>query len=372
MTQDGSAQGPQPSSAAGFPGSSASRAPLGAGLRGRRCLVTGSSGVIGRALTRTLIDCGADVIAADRRPAPFGVAPEGLQTQLVDLLDQRSYSSLVRGCDSVFHLAARLPQAKLDEAGFHRENVEMSQNLHQVCAAEGVRRFVFASTIEVYGVQKITEPLDEDDATLFTGSYSRNKWELEQELLNSSGVETVALRMPMVFGPGFYHEKTVLALFMLLRAGLPIPVTAPHVPVSFVSSSDAAQAFVLAATERQAPRQAFNVAAEDHPKMRDFFCELARRSGSRSRPLVISPSVVHAVVQAAQRKGSNGRSRLTGTPAELVAYIETGGAYSIEKARKLLDFVPQDSCADAWIRTYRWFWSQPWSERYRVAFIARG
>jgi len=336
----------------------------------KRALVTGASGVIGRALMSELAAASVSVVAVDRVQPRFPLTP-GTDFRQIDLLQtDLPLKELVAGCDTVFHLAARMPQARLDEAGFHRENVEVTERILDASAKAGVERFLFASTIEVYGVQEIRAPLEEEDAMVFTGPYSHNKWEVEQHLLSHAGDEmaTVALRMPMIFGPGFYHEKSMIALFWALRAGLPIPLPASDVPVSFVSSRDTARAFMLAASKPEAKGQSFNVAAADHPPMRDFFAELAQRLGSRSRPFVLPRRWVERAVAAAQRRGTGPDDKvpILGTPVELVPYLLTGGAYSIRKARSVLGFEPVDRCSDAWIGAYRWYWEVGWRERFHV------
>ena len=67
----------------------------------------------------------------------------------------------------------------------------------------------------------------------------------------------------MIFGPGFYHERSILTTFKLLQHGLPIPLPAADAPVSFVSARDAAQAFELASLSVEADGESFNVAAPD-------------------------------------------------------------------------------------------------------------
>lgn len=344
-------------------------------VRVERCLVTGASGLIGRALLSVLDEEGILVRATDRSRPRFSL-PASVEFHDADLLDPAApLGSLLEGCDAVFHLAARMPQARLDEAGFHRENVEVTERLASASAQAGVRRFLFASTIEVYGVQEIEEPLSEDDTKQFTGTYSRNKWETEERLLKLAGpdMESVALRMPMIFGPGFYHEKAMIALFFAVKLGLPVPVPVREAPVSFVSSRDVGRAFVMAARAPGCGGEAFNVCASDHPLMYEFFVDVARRTSSRSRPFVVRRELVERGVRAAQRRarGPDGRVPLLGTPAELVPYILTGGAYSIDKARRLLGFEPLDSCVDAWISAYDWFWSRPWRERVGVAVFQR-
>ena len=69
----------------------------------RRVLVTGGSGFIGRCVVRALLDDGADVTVADRRPSPGG----DVRTVVGDLCDPSVVAEAVRpGTDAIIHLAA--------------------------------------------------------------------------------------------------------------------------------------------------------------------------------------------------------------------------------------------------------------------------
>ena len=53
--------------------------------------------------------------------------------------------------DLVYHLAASLPQAKLTGEAFQQINVGGTANVLDGCVKYGVKRIVYASTIELYG-----------------------------------------------------------------------------------------------------------------------------------------------------------------------------------------------------------------------------
>ncbi len=327
-----------------------------------RAVVTGGSGVLGRAIVSRLLDNGWQVRILDivRPPA------ECLGAEFVQADMERDYTSverlieLVSGFTHVFHLAARLPQAGLDEAGFMEANVEPTRKLALASVKAGIQRFVYASSIEIYGAQPMDTPLDEDAELHFTGTYSRNKWECEEILRKirlESGLSVSMLRMPMIFGPGFYHERSILTTFKLLRYGLPIPIPAADAPVSFVSARDAAQAFELASLSVEADGQAFNIAAPDIPTMMEHMRQVAVKTGSRSKPFAIPRWATKAVEDFARKKSKKPGAKFFGTPAELVSFISTGGAFSIEKARHILGYSPIDSCSDAWANTYKWYYA---------------
>lgn len=342
------------------------------GENGGTALVTGGSGVMGRALVPLLLEEG-------RRVRVYGLAPPPVADSRVefvrgDIRDRERVAAAVRGCDVVFHLAAKLPQARSDEAGFHSVNVGGTVNVADGCVEHGVRRLVFASTAEVYGPRRITKPLDENSPMKFTGPYSRNKFECEGLLaryLREHGLESVSLRIPMVMGPGFYHEKSVLALLWLARNHLPFPISDPEMPLSFVSSEDVARALVLASKSRDAVGRALNIAAPDYPRMGPFFRDFLRATGSRSPVVRIPNGVTASGVRMAKAM-----SRLTGgkfftTPSELLDYTLVGGAYSIERARKVLGYDPRHTCLDAWLGLYLWFFGLPAAERADIFFRRR-
>ncbi|MCL4448491.1 MAG: NAD(P)-dependent oxidoreductase [Actinobacteria bacterium] len=327
-----------------------------------RICVTGGSGVLGRAVVSDLLSRGIQVRVLDlKEPVVFRPTPSQFEYIRGSVLDYSALLEAVKECDAAVHLVAKLPQSHLDEQAFWDINVVGTMNLAHACTASGVKRMVFASTIEIYGAQAISVPLAEDAEKLFTGHYSHNKWECEQKLLEHQsrfGLEVSFLRMPMIMGPGFYNEKSVIGMFNLLKRNLPMPLPAPDMLVSFVSSSDCAQAFWLASTKPGAVGEAFNIAALDTPTLTQFMKDLIDLAGSRSKTIVPPSKLVEIGLKAGKFVAKNTTGKLAGTPVELLDFVLTGGAYSIEKARSLLGYDPQFTCAQSWYQTYKWYWEQ--------------
>ncbi len=318
-----------------------------------KALITGGSGVLGRHVTQALHARGIAVRILDLKRPPNDV--DGIEFVRGDITDPEAVDMACKGCTGVFHLAGQMPQARLDEKGFHAVNVEGTRYVAEACVRHSIGYCIFASTIEMYGPQK-QFPIAEDASKLFTGIYSRTKWQAEQLLLDYRkryGLKVVMLRMPMILGPGFYHEKSVLEMMRRVRKGRPIPLPGgPPIPFIAVAASDAAEAFVLASLVDDADGEAFNIAAARAEPCRELFTSFIEAVGSRSRIIPVPRWIIGAVVFAAVKLDMS--LPFVHTPPELLPFALTGGDYDISKARTILTFSPKKDCLTALIETYSW------------------
>jgi UDP-glucose 4-epimerase len=166
-----------------------------------RLLVTGSSGRLGRAL------CGR--LAADHSVSGLDRVPSPDTTFVGDLLDDRVRRAAVTGVDAVLHLAAlhapHVGQSADDE--FHRVNVQATLALAEAAAAEGAKRFVFASTTALYGAgpagaAAAADWIDEHTVPRPRTIYHRTKLEAEQVLADAAprlGLTVTVLRVSRCF-----------------------------------------------------------------------------------------------------------------------------------------------------------------------------
>jgi UDP-glucose 4-epimerase len=182
---------------------------------GARVLVTGGSGFIGRRLVRALLEAGADVTIADRRPFPGG----GVRTILGDLCDPAVVARTIQpGTDAVFHLAAvtRVLLSVEDPAGTYRLNVDATAGLLEQARIHGVGTFMLASTNAVtgdVGTATITEqatlrPLTPYGATKAAGEM------LLSAYAASYGLSCSALRFSNVYGPGMQEKDSLIPRLM--------------------------------------------------------------------------------------------------------------------------------------------------------------
>lgn len=129
-------------------------------------LVTGGHGFVASHLARALLEGGREVRVLDRPgPRQADVGGQRLsalrllgideEVELVeaDLRDAEDVAAAVRGCESVFHLAAQTIVGVARSAPLEtlEVNVRGAWNVFEACRAHGVERAVFASSDKVYG-----------------------------------------------------------------------------------------------------------------------------------------------------------------------------------------------------------------------------
>ncbi len=229
-------------------------------------LVTGAGGFLGRAVCARLRREDVPCLGIDLEPSS-GV-------EACDVSDSEAVGGVFRKYlpDSVVHLAGILPTAsRRDPARATRVNIAGSVNLIQVGAASGVRRFVFGSSMSVYGAVGDGMPVSEETPACPTDVYGAAKRYVEifgEAAAGSRDFSFVALRIATVVGPGArgtaspWRSEIFERLAGGARRRIPIPFPEPAM-LSLVHVEDAARMLVLLAVRENLTRQVYNSPAEN-------------------------------------------------------------------------------------------------------------
>jgi 2-alkyl-3-oxoalkanoate reductase len=169
-----------------------------------KVLVTGGGGFIGLALVRELRRQGREVRVFGRNRYP--AAEEGGAVCVQgDLRDSAAVSQAAKGCESVFHVAAKAGIWG-DLAEYHGINVLGTRNVLAACAAQRVPVLVYTSTPSVvfdgHDLEGADESLPYSAKPLC--HYAATKIIAEQEVLQATNdqLRTAAIRPHLVWGPG--------------------------------------------------------------------------------------------------------------------------------------------------------------------------
>jgi nucleoside-diphosphate-sugar epimerase len=167
-----------------------------------KILLTGCNGYIGRSLVPYLKEKGLWVFGFDRRPRPQSL------TQLDgfirgDLHEEALLRRAVGGIDTVFHLAAAKDDWGLSREEYFEDNVIATRRLLKVAGDQGIKNWVFFSSVAVMGSS--TSSLDESAPIAPTNAYGESKAEAEalfrQFAREESSARILIMRPSVVFGP---------------------------------------------------------------------------------------------------------------------------------------------------------------------------
>ena len=237
-------------------------------LAGRRIALTGGTGFIGTHLLTELISAGAN--AELLGPTPFRRAEIG---RLIDAAalrywpralagDDASLHEVLRGCDSLVHLAYHFPRATAFWARFAEEvrcNLLPTVRLLEAAEKTDLDFVCFASSVTVYG--RAQKGVREDGPLHVATPYSAVKLIQEacvRQWTRRTGRRAAILRLATVYGPGETVSRAVPNFIRAVLAGRS-PVVDGHGQQLFdlIFVTDVAEAFV-AALERR-PKSTFNI-----------------------------------------------------------------------------------------------------------------
>lgn len=171
-------------------------------MQSNRVLVTGAGGHVGSRLTQLLLSEHRDVVPSFRRASDI-LAAQGIAQPVVgDLANRDVRTQALTGVRSVAHLATRGFSNIRPPSDFAlREESETTIALALASAECGVRRFLFVSSIRVYG-ERIKGDIDERSATRPTDRLGSSKLELERRLLSlaTDDFQVLIVRLSNSFG----------------------------------------------------------------------------------------------------------------------------------------------------------------------------
>lgn len=190
-----------------------------------RYFITGSTGLIGRALTDLLISKQKPVHLLVRSPSTVSFSPnEWVEVFEGDITDYNSVEQAMKGCTHVFHLAACATQYNQDPVIFERVNVDGTRNVLQAALKNQIQKVVYTSTAGLFPVTSQFEDANENSEmpSEFFTDYIRTKYLAEGVIKEYSkmGLSITIIYPTRVYGPGALRESnSVTKILKLISEG---------------------------------------------------------------------------------------------------------------------------------------------------------
>lgn len=272
----------------------------------RRVLVTGSNGFLGQAVVPTLQRAGHAVIASVRRNVAQADGAEAVH--VTDIGPNSDWTGALHGVHTVVHLGARVhvmrDPARDPEAAFHRVNAAGTRRLAEAAVTAGVQRFVLLSTVKVGGDETAPgQRLHESQIPSPNDAYGRSKAEAERflaEIGERHGMRWIAMRPPLVYGPGV--RGNFLSLLRLCDAGLPLPFASIDNARSVVGRQNLADAIRVAVEAPDIENGAYYVADDEDISTPELVRRLRVALGRRPLLVPFSPALLRLAAGVVGRR----------------------------------------------------------------------
>lgn len=227
-----------------------------------KILLTGATGFIGKALANDLLNQGRDLTVALRKKNTTFFKDVN-QVVVGDLSDSNDWVSILKGIDCVIHLAGKAHVIDTKKSSvlneFREINTIATLNLATQAAKNGVKRFIFVSSIRVNGNQN-SKPFTEQDQPNPQEPYAISKYEAEQGLFEISkkmSLEVLIIRPPLVYGskaPGNFGR---LLCWANAKQPIPLPFGSVNNARSLVALDNLVNFITLCISHKKAANEIF-------------------------------------------------------------------------------------------------------------------
>ncbi len=234
--------------------------------------ITGSTGHVGAALVRGVLDQGRSARVLVRKDLR-GIDGLDVETADGDVLDIDSLIKLCRGVDTVFHAAAKISIVGSEGGTVEKINIDGTRNVIEACLRNRVKLLIHFSSINAYSSEPADQVIDETrKLALDKGAfaYDRSKALSQLEALRSvdRGLNTIVISPTAVVGPyDFKPSRMGEALLDIYHCRYPALIDGGY---NWVDSRDVV-ACALAAEKKGRPGEAYLASGRWY-----HLCEIAR------------------------------------------------------------------------------------------------
>ncbi|MBI5376048.1 MAG: NAD-dependent epimerase/dehydratase family protein [Candidatus Schekmanbacteria bacterium] len=265
--------------------------------------LTGAGGFIGSRFLEFMVKTGfaGEIICPVRGDYAFKVNEINKSANFysADLNDKDSVARGMKGCDTVFHFAAKASMRK--GKGTYSTNVIGTKNIVDAANDSGsVKKIIFLSTI--WAVDRspydtCSVPLDDDSECIPSTAYGRSKYEGEL-IIKKSGIPYVIFRLPPVYGPGSKPNYFVSRLILGIKNSNPLYRIAFPAKISLLYIDDIVEACYLSGMKDDIRNGAFFLSSSNAVSISDIIKEIIKELGLSTAPLDINEGLVKLLKSA--------------------------------------------------------------------------
>ena len=313
-----------------------------------RYLVTGGAGFLGINLVRYLLGKGHQVTSLDVAEFDYPDCRDKVRIVTGDIRETIKVAEAMEGVQIVVHCAAALPLYKKED--IFSTDVDGTRNVIEAASHQGVDRFIHVSSTAVYGIPD-HHPIYEDDELDGVGPYGEAKILAEEVCLEhrAAGMCVPMLRPKSFIGP---ERLGVFAMFYdWAKDGHGFPmIGSGNNRYQLLDVEDLCEAIYVTATlDKDIVNDTFNIGAKEFKTMKEDFQAVLDCAGFGKKIRGFPAGPVIVALRILEFLKLSPLYKWVYETASQESFV------SIEKAERVLGFVPRYSNQDALIRNYHWY-----------------
>ena len=267
-------------------------------------LITGSNGFLGQYLCQYFSEQNNFISAHTRRPQLFDhPSIKNINFDLNDNLDNINLNQVevIIHCAGRAHVMHETAVSPLE--AYRHTNVQGTLNLAQKAVENGVKRFIYLSSIKVNGEQTTEQPFKPCDVVNTNDPYGLSKYEAEQALLELSkqtGLEVVIIRPVLIYGPNV--KANFKSMIGLAKKKIPLPIGCLNNKRSMVSVYNLADLIHTCMSHPNANGEIFIASDQDDISVKQLFEKLANCQNNKLLIIPIPKSLIGLLASLVGKK----------------------------------------------------------------------
>lgn len=299
-----------------------------------KILITGSNGFLGQYLCQFLAEQNYSILAQTRKAQTFAhLSISNINFDLNDNLDSVDLSQIevIIHCAGRAHVMNETAVSPLE--AYRQTNVQGTLNLAKKAMQNGVKRFIYLSSIKVNGEETRETSFKPDDLFKSNDPYGVSKYEAEQALLKLSeqtGLEVVIIRPVLIYGP---HVKANFKnMINLANKKIPLPIGCLDNKRSIVSVYNLADLIEVCLTHPNAKNEIFLVSDQDDISVKQLFEKLAHYQNNKLMILPIPKKLISLLATLVGKGAMASRlcSELVVDTSKNTALLDWRAPYSVD------------------------------------------
>jgi len=320
----------------------------------KKIFVTGANGLIGSNLCHRLGELGYDVVALVREKSNLlGLKDFGGKIVYGDILDPAKLSSLMEGCDYLFHTAGLVSFDNRRRDELFRVNVEGTRNVMDAALHVGVGKVVHTSSVAAIGIPSTGKIADENvdyNKFKYKIAYAESKYfgEVEVRKAVDRGLNAVIVEPGSIIGQRdvYFHSGVLLKI---LKGKKLVPYVSGGMCV--VGVDDVVEGEVLALNSGRCGER--YILGSENLTFKELFLQIAKVVGASEPTFHVPLWAARAIAWMSEMVSTMTQKPPVLTKAHVVS-ATLPHYFSFEKAKRELGYGPHP-IEEAIRKSYDWY-----------------